>query len=196
LAFCHIGTWATVVRRKCQCLIIIKNANLSQRTLREFGLGKATIEQLVQDEVKNLIHNMEADVNVPISVKYTFQTPVISSLWSIISGETLDANDPVMVRFTRALQKVTEDLANILASIAFTSRPLMIIVEALGIITITDMHSANYAIFDKSIKEHKATFNPEQPRDFIDCYLKAAEVFENFRNFSLDSTRGCPFFEK
>ena len=67
----------------------------SLHILRNFGFGKAALEDIIEEEIDNLIEHIDQNyLNQPVEVSRFFNIAVLSSLWRIISGEHLKVGDP------------------------------------------------------------------------------------------------------
>jgi hypothetical protein len=76
------------------------------RQLRDFGFGKATMEHLIMEEVKEMIDWMKAHEGKPIGgIKERMTLAVVNSLWSIMSGQRFKQDDPTLLSLTGLLTK-------------------------------------------------------------------------------------------
>lgn len=75
------------------------------RTLRDFGFGKKGMEAMIMEEVTDIIDWLKKGVGKPISVNRKFSLAVLNSLWSILTSERYDHDDP---RLTNILDTVQE----------------------------------------------------------------------------------------
>ena len=67
----------------------------SLHILKDFGLGKESFENIVEEEVDNLINHIDQNfLNQPVDVSRLFNIAVLASLWRVISGECLKIGDP------------------------------------------------------------------------------------------------------
>ena len=67
----------------------------SLHILRNFGFGKAALEDIIEEEIDNLVEHIDQNfLNQPVEVSRFFNIAVLSSLWRIISGEHLKVGDP------------------------------------------------------------------------------------------------------
>ena len=67
----------------------------SLNILKDFGFGKESFENIVEEEVDNLINHIDQNfLNQPVDVSRLFNIAVLASLWRIISGECLKIGDP------------------------------------------------------------------------------------------------------
>ena len=78
----------------------------SLHILKDFGMGKNSLENIIEEEVENLIQYIEDHwVNKPIDMSNFFSISVLSSLWRIISGESLPIDDEKLKYLCQLTQK-------------------------------------------------------------------------------------------
>ncbi len=83
--------------------------SLDSRTLRDFGFGRSSMDDLIQDEVKDFGSFLEQNkVDKPIATRDLFHIPILSSLWTIVTGERASRNDPTLVRVMESMIKSFE----------------------------------------------------------------------------------------
>lgn len=64
------------------------------KTLRDFGVGKRSMEFYIRDEVDATIKKLQSFQGEPVRDLHTvFRLPVIGSLWTIVCGERIQAED-------------------------------------------------------------------------------------------------------
>ena len=72
-------------------------------------MGKGALEDMIEDEVENLLTHMEVvHLNKPVDVRRMFNISSLSSLWKIISGETLTIGN--LTTFPKKLENFRESL--------------------------------------------------------------------------------------
>jgi hypothetical protein len=54
---------------------------------RDFGFGKSSMEELIQDEVLQFMEHLDQELDEPISVRNKFNISIINGLWTIIAGK-------------------------------------------------------------------------------------------------------------
>nr|QST15075.1 CYP370C6 protein [Diaphanosoma celebensis] len=79
------------------------------RNLRDFGVGKSTIEVLVQDEIRELMASLEATAGSPTALQNRFNLAVVNALWTITTGERFSHDDPLALESAK-------NIANVLSS--------------------------------------------------------------------------------
>merc|ERR1711884_565890 len=97
----------------------------SLHILRDFGMGKGALEDMIEDEVENLLTHMEVvHLNKPVDVRRMFNISSLSSLWKIISGETLTIGDTKLEYLIEKLQIFIGEVSRPLISVAMNFKGL------------------------------------------------------------------------
>ena len=66
----------------------------SLHILKDFGFGKYAMEEDIEEDLDNLILHIKTNcLNTPLDVSHFFNNTVLSSLWRIITGESLRVGD-------------------------------------------------------------------------------------------------------
>ncbi|KAL7863964.1 hypothetical protein AOLI_G00153840 [Acnodon oligacanthus] len=138
-------------------------------TLRDFGLGKKTVEERVAEEAHYLIKEMLQKEGKPFYPIHPLMNAVSNIICSIIFGDRFEYNDK---RFAKLLGLLNEffrlagtpvaQFFNVVPIIKYFPGPHQKIrhnVEALKKFIL------------EIVEEHKKTLDPDNPRDFTDAYL-------------------------
>ncbi|XP_059491009.1 uncharacterized protein LOC132205760 [Neocloeon triangulifer] len=148
------------------------------RHLRDFGFGKKTMDQFIQEEInvllsaiRELIEKHPEQTKTGVDVLSILPAVAINTLWYIIAGVKHDLHDE---RFTRLTQNVLRffrlgdrnspvDFFKFLQHVPVINRVYKEQKKFANEIN-------NYVL--EAIKEHRRTFDENHTRDFIDIYLK------------------------
>lgn len=164
----------------------LKFRRFSLRTLRDFGFGKSSMEELILNEVKELNETLEELTEQPTDTRLKFHIPVLSALWTITSGETLSPNDPNLLYIMHIMDQAFIDMGRPVVQMAFQSSPLLTFLETVGKCDLTGLVNKMFEKIDSMIKEHTETFLPETPRDLTDCFLRDQnDMEEQLKQLSL-----------
>lgn len=145
------------------------------RRLRDFGLGKSTMEGLILEEISQFFTLMDKELHKPISVKHMFNISVVNSLWTLIAGKRMELTDPYLVELVKRVDALGDDsfatsILHLAPSIRFVAPQLSGWTKAKGIVE--DVIEFVSAV----IKEHVENFEnnedlKEHPNDYIDAFL-------------------------
>ena len=91
----------------------IESRRASLHILRDFGYGKNIMKEMIDGEANNLIQHIEDQwINTPLEVSKFFNISVLSSLWRMISGESLKINDPKLTKLCKLVQIAIAETAD------------------------------------------------------------------------------------
>uniref|UniRef100_A0A673N3P5 Cytochrome P450 2B19-like n=1 Tax=Sinocyclocheilus rhinocerous TaxID=307959 RepID=A0A673N3P5_9TELE len=142
-------------------------------TLRNFGLGKTSVEERVTEESSYLVPEMLKLEGKPFDPQHAIQNAVSNIICSVVFGDRFDYDNK---RFAYLLEIVKE---NIIQSGSLTGQ----VFNLLPIIKhFPGPHQKIYqnaeelkAFIREAVKTHRETLDPDSPRDFIDAYLLEIE---------------------
>nr|XP_055045314.1 cytochrome P450 2B4-like isoform X1 [Misgurnus anguillicaudatus] len=142
-------------------------------TLRNFGLGKKTMEERVLEEGQCLIAEMCKAKGAAFDPQHMIQNAVSNMICSIVFGDRFEYNNK---NFAYLLKILNENimLAGSLTGQIFNLVPF--------IKHFPGPHQKIYQNADKlkgfirkAVEEHRKTLDPDNPRDYIDAYLLEME---------------------
>uniref|UniRef100_A0A8C1L961 Uncharacterized protein n=1 Tax=Cyprinus carpio TaxID=7962 RepID=A0A8C1L961_CYPCA len=142
-------------------------------TLRNFGLGKKSVEERVTEESSYLVPEMLKSEGKPFDPQHAIQNAVSNIICSIVFGDRFDYDNK---RFAYLLEIVKENIIQSGSLIGQVFNLLPIIKHFPG------PHQKIYqnatelkAFIREAVKTHRETLDPDSPRDFIDAYLLEIE---------------------
>ncbi|KAL7863976.1 hypothetical protein AOLI_G00153960 [Acnodon oligacanthus] len=138
-------------------------------TLRDFGLGKKTVEERVAEEAHYLIKEMLQQEGKPFYPIHLFMNAVSNIICSIIFGDRFDYDNKSFARLLEILNKNIQlsgsalgQIFNLVPIIRYFPGPHQ---------KIRENANALREFILEMVEEHKKTLDPDNPRDFIDAYL-------------------------
>uniref|UniRef100_A0A8B9FBR7 Cytochrome P450 2K1-like protein n=1 Tax=Amazona collaria TaxID=241587 RepID=A0A8B9FBR7_9PSIT len=177
IAFSHGELWKTMRR-------------FTLSTLRDFGMGKRTIEIRILEEVNSLIKYFESYHGEwkPFDTKMILNSAVSNVICSILFGERFEYDDPVFLTLLKLMNENTKynrentlflqqfiSLHNFYPSLGFLSGASRTVLQNVSELT---------AFLQKLFQAHKEEFNENNLTGFVDAFLmkqqqKGQAMFSN-----------------
>uniref|UniRef100_A0A673N475 Uncharacterized protein n=1 Tax=Sinocyclocheilus rhinocerous TaxID=307959 RepID=A0A673N475_9TELE len=138
-------------------------------TLRNFGLGKKSVEERVTEESSYLVPEMLKSEGKPFDPQHAIQNAVSNIICSIVFGDRFDYDNK---RFAYLLEIAKESIIQSGSLIGQVFNLLPIIKHFPG----PHQNAEELKAFIReAVKTHRETLDPDSPRDFIDAYLLEIE---------------------
>lgn len=161
------------------------------RHLREFGFGKRTMAELVQEEAVQLVEDFKEKImnskdgkGEIMEMRDAFSVGVLNTLWSMMASKRYNAEDKELKDLQALL---TELFANIdMVGALFSQFPFLryIAPEASGYTTFVNIHQQVWKFLRAELDNHKDTFILNQPRDLMDVYLQMLHSQDKKESYS------------
>jgi len=160
------------------------------RTLRDFGLGKDGMEDLIAEEVERLISIIDATHGKPQMMNGFFGMSTLRALWKVLTSEDLlESKHDLQSIYKRLLEVFT--FANTPIGFMMLTMPkLTKMLRMFGIDTMGDVDKDFIGISSKIIQEHEETYDEGSPRDFTDVYLKMRYESKDMNGTSFHGLNG------
>ncbi|XP_050952957.1 cytochrome P450 2B4-like [Labeo rohita] len=142
-------------------------------TLRNFGLGKKSLEERVTEESTYLVPEMLKLEGKPFDPQHAIHNAASNIICSIVFGDRFDYDDK---RFACLLEIVKENSIQTGSLVGQVFNLLPIIKHFPGPHQKIYQNAEEFKAFIRdAIKAHRETVDPDSPRDFIDAYLLEIE---------------------
>ncbi|XP_073974032.1 probable cytochrome P450 303a1 [Rhodnius prolixus] len=159
------------------------------RHLREFGWGKRTMSELVENEAENLVQVFAQQVKANkgaamIEMSDAFGVNVLNTLWMMMASIRYSREDKELKKLQNLM---TELFANIdMVGTLFSQFPFLrhIAPERSGYKQFISIHERLWRFLKDELDHHKETFQPGDPRDLMDVYLEMLNSPERKSSFS------------
>nr|XP_036880294.1 cytochrome P450 2J2 [Manis javanica] len=143
-------------------------------TLRNFGLGKKSLEERIQEEAQHLIQAIEEEKGQPFNPHFKINNAVSNIICSITFGERFEYQDDQFQELLRLLDEVVYLQPSMWGQLYNIFPWIMKILPG--------PHQKLFSNWEKlklfiarMIEDHKKDWNPAETRDFIDAFLKEIE---------------------
>ncbi|KAL1769373.1 cytochrome P450 2G1 [Sigmodon hispidus] len=147
---------------------VLRRFSLS--TLRNFGMGKRSIEERIQEEAGYLLKELHKVNGVPIDPTFYLSRTVSNVICSVVFGNRFDYEDEC---FQKLMKMINESFVEM-------SKPWAQFYDMFGGIMqyFPGSHNHLYDLIEElkdfvasRVKLNEASFDPANPRDYIDCFL-------------------------
>ncbi|XP_041795851.1 cytochrome P450 2J6-like [Chelmon rostratus] len=138
-------------------------------TLRNFGLGKNSMEERIHGEIQYVIKTVEKSVGKTLSPQVMFHNAASNIICQVLFGKRFEYEDEfirVIVQcFTQNAKLANGPWAMLYDSFPFIRKLPLPFNKAFKNVEICQ------SLAKRLLAEHKKTRVPGKPRDFVDCYL-------------------------
>ncbi|XP_023933256.1 cytochrome P450 2H2 [Lingula anatina] len=168
-------TWAYFIRRlvgKDGAGVVFKNGHawkelrrFTLSSLRDFGLGRKSLEEKIQDEARYLVQNIEDENGKAFSPSARIGKAVNNIISIIVFGARHDYNDmPEMLSVLEEYMRIGQ------GPLSLTNFGRFLIPEKKFVLKDTF-----YCLVRQEVERHRHSFDPTDIRDFIDLYIKVTQ---------------------
>ncbi|XP_078002366.1 cytochrome P450 2B4-like [Phascolarctos cinereus] len=153
----------------------------SLATLRDFGMGKRTIEERIQEEAQCLVEELQKSKGALLDPTILFHSITANIICSIVFGQRFSYHDKqfqdVLNKFNDTFTLTSSLWGQIFelfsAFLKFFPGPHRRVHNNLTFIS---------AFIAENVEKHKESLDPSAPRDFIDVYLLRMEKEKEIAN--------------
>ncbi|XP_030054601.1 cytochrome P450 2K1-like isoform X2 [Microcaecilia unicolor] len=146
-------------------------------TLRDFGMGKRTIEDKIVEECGFLINHFESFHGTPFDTMMNITFPVANIIVSIVEGHRFDYDDPVFQRLINIIDKADRLLGSPMVSL-YNTFPLLGFLTG-NIRKIRNIVTEVNAYIKTTLIESRKQLDTNDQRSFIDAFLSRQKEEKN-----------------
>ncbi|NXE86173.1 CP2J2 protein, partial [Menura novaehollandiae] len=139
-------------------------------TLRNFGLGKRSLEERIQEECQCLVDAFREEQGNPFNPQFKITNAVSNVICSLIFGNRFEYHDEDFQRLLKLIYD-TVILHAAITSQLYNSFPSIMKYLPGAHQTIIKNWKLLKNYMQEQIKKHKEDWNPSESRDYIDSYL-------------------------
>ncbi|XP_056394023.1 cytochrome P450 2G1-like isoform X2 [Hyla sarda] len=150
----------------------------SLMTLRNFGMGKRSIEERIQEEAQFLMAEFRKAKCQPLDLTFYFAKAVSNVICSVVFGDRFEYEDREYLMLLGLLDEIFKGFSSVWGQM-YNVYP-----KVMG--KLPGPHQKMFNAIDgiqefitKRVKMHKETLDLNNPRDFIDCFLIKMEQEKN-----------------
>ncbi|XP_056393977.1 cytochrome P450 2C8-like [Hyla sarda] len=142
----------------------------SLTTLRNFGMGKRSIEERILEEAQCLAEKFMKDKDSPINPMHILRLAVSNVICSVVFGERFDYEDQKFLNLLKYFNDLLQVFNSRIGQLFNIFPTLMSYLPGphQGMFKMTNILKQ---YFEEMVNTHRATLDENCPRDFIDCFL-------------------------
>ncbi|XP_021039248.1 cytochrome P450 2D11 isoform X2 [Mus caroli] len=146
----------------------------SVSTLRNFGLGKKSLEDWVTKEARHLCDAFTAQAGRPINPNTMLNNAVCNVIASLIFARRFEYEDPYLIRMLKVLKECFTEISGFIPGV-LNAFPIFLRIPGLADMVFQSQKSF-MAILDNLLTENRTTWDPDQPpRNLADAFLAEIE---------------------
>ncbi|XP_056394019.1 cytochrome P450 2C18-like [Hyla sarda] len=142
----------------------------SLTTLRNFGMGKKSLEEHIQEEAQYLRDEFSKRKGFPCDPNYFLTLAVSNMICSIVFGERFEYDDKKFLGLLAMLKEIFGVLNSGIGQLLNSFPKLLKFIPGSHQKIYGNLSSLKQFVMQK-VKEHQGTLDQNCPRDFIDCFL-------------------------
>ncbi|XP_029952743.1 cytochrome P450 2J6-like isoform X2 [Salarias fasciatus] len=135
-------------------------------TLRNFGMGRTSMEDRIHGEIQYLIKTLEGNIGKTMSPEHMFDNAVSNVICQVLFGKRYKYDDDFIKEILQCFYEIGK-LINGPWSMLYDSFPF---IRNLPLPFQKGLRNVE-TLLGGLVAEHKKTRVPGEPRDFVDCYL-------------------------
>ncbi|XP_041646716.1 cytochrome P450 2J6-like [Cheilinus undulatus] len=144
-------------------------------TLRNFGLGKKTLEPVILDELTYCLKKFKSYEGKPFNPHLHINNAVSNIICSMVFGHRFEYTDKKFRTLIGDFEKVVVSQTSIWAQF-YNSFPKLMRYMPGQHHTFLKVSSDIKDFIREELKDHKQHWDPSDQRDYIDCYLNEIEM--------------------
>uniref|UniRef100_A0A3P8U681 Cytochrome P450, family 2, subfamily X, polypeptide 9 n=1 Tax=Amphiprion percula TaxID=161767 RepID=A0A3P8U681_AMPPE len=161
-----------------------EHRRFSLMTMRNFGLGKKSMEERIHDEIQYIITTLDKNIGKTLTPQVMFHNAASNIMCQVVFGTRYEYDDEFITTIVQSVTEVTK-IASGPWAMLYNSLPFIRKLPLPFNKAFKAMKRSSDLVL-RLLNEHKKTRVPGEPRDFLDCYLDEMEKTAEDSSFSED----------
>nr|XP_028572793.1 cytochrome P450 2C42-like isoform X2 [Podarcis muralis] len=139
-------------------------------TLRNFGMGKKSIEERIKEEAQFLLEKFQDTQEKPLDPTYLLSCALSNVICAIVFGKRYDYNDKKFLSMMSLMNENFQVFSSPWGQLYNVFPSLMKCIPGPHHKVLKNNLALREFVLEE-VEEHKPALDPSSPRDFIDCFL-------------------------
>ncbi|XP_073405263.1 cytochrome P450 2G1-like isoform X1 [Dendrobates tinctorius] len=142
----------------------------SLSTLRDFGVGRRSHEEWIQEEIQHLLDIFQETNGSLFSPAFFIRRSISNVICSVIFGRRFEYTDPKLQTLLDLVAENLRRVDNIWVQL-YNFIPSILYYFPGPHHKLTENYQAQLDYAEAIVREHEATLDPSSPRDYVDAFL-------------------------
>ncbi|NXN45293.1 CP2CK protein, partial [Rhinoptilus africanus] len=152
-------------------------------TLRNFGMGKRSIEERIHEESEHLLEEINKTKGTPFDPTFMLSCAVSNVICSIVFGRRYDYKDKKFLALMNNMNNIFEMMNSFWGQLYQMFSNILDYLPGPHNKIFTEFDALK-AFVSEEVKIHQASLDPSSPQDFIDCFLAKMQEEKEHPNSS------------
>ena len=141
--------------------------------LKDFGFGKSSMEGIIINEANELCEQIRKTKDKDFAMDCLFNATVLNVLWNIVAGKRYDISNSQDLELVMRINRFFAQFGtHQLYLILYKFFPKFILNKTPRAKLFKSEFSEFFKLAETELKEHLSTYDPQNMRDFVDCYIR------------------------
>ncbi|XP_057267999.1 cytochrome P450 2C19-like [Pezoporus wallicus] len=138
--------------------------------LRNFGMGKRSIEERIQEEIEYFLEEIDKTKGTPFDPTFILSCAISNVICSIVFGKRYDYKDKKFLALMNNMNNIFEMMNSLWGQLYQMFSNILVYLPGPHNNIFKEFDSLK-AFVSEEVKIHQASLDPTSPRDFIDLFL-------------------------
>ncbi|KFQ63639.1 Cytochrome P450 2C9, partial [Pelecanus crispus] len=152
-------------------------------TLRNFGMGKRSIEERIQEETDYLLEEINKTEGTPFDPTFMLSCAVSNVICSIVFGKRCDYKDKKFLALISNMNNIFEMMNSHWGQLYQMFSKILDYLPGPHNKIFTEFDALKAFVLEE-VKMHQDSLDPSSPQDFIDCFLSKMQEEKEHHNSS------------
>nr|XP_027230053.1 uncharacterized protein LOC113821725 [Penaeus vannamei] len=150
------------------------NRRFTLRQLRDQGMGKSRLVSGIHVQARKLVEALKDQAGRSAPLPHALRVGVTNVIWHMIAGKTFEIGDEKLIEFERIIKELNDvtfwiGIPDFFPWLKYLPKVLQNKLFSLDVNKL--LKEKFFVFFNETIQEHKASLDPNNPRDLMDAYL-------------------------